>query len=55
VILVYKSAEVKKLAESQFTELRNSTVKDTSLAILKRQGSQGISIVLSKKKFVLEM
>jgi len=38
-------AKLNKLTESEVTELTSSTVDETALAILKRQGSRGITIV----------
>jgi len=41
------SAKLNELTESEVTELTSSTVDGTALAILKRQGSRGITIVSS--------
>jgi hypothetical protein len=38
-------AKLNELTESEVTELTSSTVDETALAILKRQGSQGVTIV----------
>jgi len=38
-------AKLNELTESEVIELTSSTVDETALAILRRQGSQGISIV----------
>jgi hypothetical protein len=38
-------AKINKLTESEVTELTSSTVDETAFAILKRQGSRGITIV----------
>jgi hypothetical protein len=38
---------------SEVTELTSSTVDETALAILKRQGSRGIPIVSSQRKIKL--
>jgi hypothetical protein len=38
-------AKLNELTESEVTELTSSTVDETALAILKRQGSRGITIV----------
>jgi hypothetical protein len=38
-------AKLNELTDSQVTELTSRTVDETALAILKRQGSQGITIV----------
>jgi len=37
-------AKLDKITESEVTELTGSTVDETALAILKRQGSRGIAI-----------
>ena len=42
--------KVNELIESEVTELTNSTVYETALAILKRQGSRGITIVSSLRQ-----
>jgi uridylate kinase len=38
-------AKLNKLTESEVTDLTSSMVDETALAILKRQGSRGITIV----------
>jgi len=38
-------AQLNELTESEVTELTSLTVDETALAILKRQGSRGITIV----------
>jgi hypothetical protein len=38
-------AKLNKLTETEVTELTSSTVDETALAILKREGSRGITIV----------
>jgi len=43
-------AKLNDLAESEVTELTSSTVDETALAILKRQGSRGITIVSLQRK-----
>jgi uridylate kinase len=43
-------AKLNKLTVSEVTELTSSTVDETALAILKRQGSRGIPIVCSQRK-----
>jgi len=45
-------AKLNKLTESEVSELTSTTVDGTALAILKRQGSCGITIVRSQKKFI---
>jgi len=44
-------AKLNELTVSEVTELTSSTVDETAFAILKRQGSQGIPIVSSQRKF----
>jgi len=43
-------AKLNELTESEVTEFSSSTVDESALAILKRQGSQGITIVSSQRK-----
>jgi len=43
-------AKLNELTESEVTQLTSSTIDETALAILKRQGSQGITIVGSQRK-----
>jgi len=43
-------AKLNELTESEVTALTSSTVDETALAILKRQGSRGITIVSSQRK-----
>ena len=43
-------AKLNELTESEVTELTSSTVDGTALAILKTQGSQGITMVSSRRK-----
>jgi len=45
-------AKINKLTESEVTELTSSTVDETALAILNRQGSRGITIVSSQRKII---
>jgi len=40
--------------ESEVSELTSTTVDETALAILKRQGSCGITIVRLQKKFICD-
>ena len=42
--------KLKEWMESEVTELISSTVDETALAILKRQGSRGITIVSLQRK-----
>jgi len=44
-----------QLTESEVTELTSLTVNDTALAILKSQGSRGITIVGSQRKFIFDI
>jgi len=48
-------AKFNKLTESEGTELTSSMVNETALAILKRQGSQGITIVSSQRKISFDI
>jgi len=48
-------AKRKELTESELTELTSSMVKETTLAILKRQGSRGITIVSFRWKFTSDI
>jgi len=43
-------AKLNELTESEVTELTSSTVDETPLAILKKQGSRGITIVSMSRK-----
>jgi len=43
-------ANLNEITESEVTELTSSTVDETALAILKRQGSRGITIVSLQRK-----
>ena len=44
-------AKLNELTVSEVTELTSSTVDETALAILKQQGSRGIPIVSSQRRF----
>jgi hypothetical protein len=46
-------AKLNELTVSELTDLTDSTVDETALAILKRQGSRGIQIVSSQRKIKL--
>jgi len=46
-------AKWNELTESEATELTSSTVDETALAILKRHGCRGITIVCSQTKIIL--
>jgi len=48
-------AKLNELTESEVTELTSSTVDETSLAILKRQRSRGITIVSVPRKMILDI
>jgi hypothetical protein len=48
-------AKLNKLTESEVTELTSSTVDETALAILKRQGSRGITIVSVPRKMMYDI
>jgi len=48
-------ARLNELTESEVTELTSSTVDETALAILKRQGSRGITIVSVPGKMILDI
>jgi len=44
-----------KLTKSEVTESTSSMVDETSLAIVKRQGSQGITIVSPQRKIIFDI
>jgi len=48
-------AKLNEWTESEVTELTSSTVDETALAILKRQGSRGIKIVSSQSDFIIDI
>jgi len=48
-------AKSNELTESEVTELTSSTVDETALAILKRQGSRGITIVWLQRKIIFDI
>jgi hypothetical protein len=48
-------AKLNELTESEVTELTSSTVDETGLAILKRQGSRGITIVSLQRKSIFDI
>jgi len=48
-------AKLNELTESEVTELTSSTVDETALAILKRQGSRGITIVSSLRQIIFNI
>jgi len=48
-------AKLNKLTESEVTELTSSTVDETALAILKRQGSPGITIVSLLRQIIFDI
>jgi len=47
--------KLNELTESEVTELTSSTVDETALAILKRQGSRGITIVSLERKSIFDI
>ena len=48
-------AKLNELTESEVTKLTSSTVDETALAILKRQGSRGITIVSPQSEFIFDI
>lgn len=48
-------AKLNEPTESEVTELTDFTVNETAVAILKREGSQGITIVSSQRKCIFDM
>jgi len=48
-------AKLNELTDSEVTELTGTTVDETALAILKRQGSRGITIVSLHRKFKFDI
>jgi len=48
-------AKLNELTESKFTELTSSMVDETALAILKRQGSRGITILSLQRKVIFDI
>ena len=48
-------AKLNRLTESEVTELISSTVDETALAILKRQGSRRITIVCSQSQIIFDI
>jgi len=48
-------AKLNELPQSEVTELTSSTVDETALAILKTQGSRGITIVSVPRKMILDI
>ena len=47
--------KLNELTESEVTELISSTVDETALAILKREGSRGITIVSLQMKIIFDI
>jgi hypothetical protein len=47
--------KLNELTESEVTELTSSTVYETALAILKRQGSRGVTIVSLQRKTIFDI
>jgi hypothetical protein len=48
-------ATLNELTESELTELTSSTDDETAWAILKRQGSRGITIVSLQRKTIFDI
>jgi len=48
-------AKFNELTESEVTELTSSTVDETALAILKRQGSHAITIISLQRKSIFDI
>jgi len=48
-------AMLNRLTDLEVTELTTSTVNETALAIMKRYGSGGITIVTSQRKFIIDI
>jgi len=48
-------AKLNELTESEVTELTSTTVDETALAILKRQGSPGSTIVSLQRKTIFDI
>jgi hypothetical protein len=48
-------AKLNELTESEVTKLTSSTVDEPALAILKRQGSCGITIVSLQRKIIFDI
>jgi len=48
-------AKLNRLTEVEVTELTSSMVDETALAILKRQGNRGITIVSSQRKIIFDI
>ena len=47
-------AKLNQSIESEVSELTSTTVDETAIAIFKRQGSGGITIVSSQKKLIFD-
>jgi len=47
--------KLNELTDSEVTELTSSTVDETALAILRRQGSRGISIVSLLSQLIFDI
>jgi len=48
-------AKLNELIESEDSQLTSSTVGERALAILKRQGGRGITIISSQRKFIFDI
>jgi hypothetical protein len=55
LLVIARIAKLPELTESEVTELTSSTVDETALAILKRQGSCGIIIVGLQRKIIFDI
>ena len=47
-------AKVNKSTRTEVSELTSTTVGETALALLKRQGTHGVTIVTTQKKFIFD-
>jgi len=47
--------KLNELPESEVAELTSSTVDETALPIVKRQGGRGITIVTSQRKIIFDV
>jgi len=52
---IARITKLHKLPESELTELTSSTVDETALAIMKRHGSRGITIVSSQREIIFDI
>jgi len=47
--------KLNEFTESEVTKLTSSTVDETALAILKRQGTRGITVVSGPRKMIYDI